>query len=474
MIGRTLAGRYYIVKKLGNGAFGQTYLAEDTQTPDKKRCVVKQLKPIQEDEFTLREAKRLFKREAEVLSKLGDENSQIPRLLAYFEEDREFYLVQEFIEGNDLSTEIAVGKILEEAEVIQILDELLDILSFVHQQKTIHRDIKPSNIMRRKKDGKLVLIDFGAVKELSTQIVSERGLTSLTIAIGTPGYMPSEQSQSRPKFASDIYALGMMAIFALTGINPDNFPKNHETESIIWRDKAQVSNELRNFIDTMVKYHFRERYTSAIEVKQALKQLLSKKKSDILDSTFITPKSKKTKIIAIPVILIIALAGGGYYWLNKSQPVPIVYENSEYAIQLKYIDNWRVVPRKTLFEPLAKFYPPEKKVKDTSVEVHFDIVNLPPGTSLEQFTNKTISKIIEFPEAKIIDSRRIELKDKIAHRVVYTRKDSSGDFISKHLQIWFLEANKAYLLVYSAPEARYDDFVTTVEDTMIPSLVVED
>ena len=163
-----IAGHYRIVKKLGSGAFGHTYLAEDTHLPDNKRCVVKQLKPNSTDDFTLATAKRLFPREAAILNKLG-EHPQIPRLLAHLEEDQEFYLVQEYIEGHDLDQEIKSGTKLEESAVVKILDEILTILTFVHQEKVIHRDLKPSNIMRRTEDGKLFLIDFGLAQKSDAQ-----------------------------------------------------------------------------------------------------------------------------------------------------------------------------------------------------------------------------------------------------------------------------------------------------------------
>ena len=266
---------------------------------------------------------------------LGSEHKQIPRLLAHFEEDGEFYLVQEFIEGQDLSQEIAVGKKLSEAEVIGILAEVLDILVFVHEQKAIHRDIKPSNIMRRDKDGQLVLIDFGAVKELATQVVDHKGLTTLTVAIGTPGYQPSEQSNSRPKFASDLYALGVMAIFALTGIEPHNLRKNPETEEIIWRDENQVNDDLGDFIDCLVKYNFRDRYFSAVEAKAAFQEMIKIPATFVPNSIQETQRSRLSgvKKIVAAIALLFSFGGGGYFYWNKlrsPEALLLTYENIDY------------------------------------------------------------------------------------------------------------------------------------------------
>ena len=292
MLGITLGNRYSIIRHLGGGGFAQTYLAEDKQLPGNHLCVVKQLKPQATDPETLQVARRLFDTEAQVLYKLGN-HDRIPRLFAFFEENQEFYLVQEFIEGHDLSQEIippqtppyqggagagspyqgGTAGVMQEDAVICILQELLEILDFVHQQNVIHRDVNPRNILRRDRDGKLVLIDFGAVKEITTQITNPQPKNSLSVSIGTPGYMPSEQAHGNPKLSSDIYAAGAIAIQFLTGINPHQMPRNPDTEEIIWQDKTSVSPEFAKILDKMVKYDFRQRYSSAGETLQAIKEL---------------------------------------------------------------------------------------------------------------------------------------------------------------------------------------------------------
>lgn len=267
MIEQVLRQRYKIIDKLGVGGAGETYVAEDLDLPvsPKPKCVVKRLHPKGVDLDT----QRLFQKEAEILYKLGQNHDQIPKLYAYFEEDGEFYLVQELIEGHNLTQEITEGKRWSEAEVIKLLEELLEVLAFVHQNNVIHRDIKPSNIMRRNRDGKLVLIDFGAVKEVSTLATNTQKTTTRTIGIGTWGYMPSEQALGKPRLSSDVYAVGMTAIFALTGIVPNQLPEDENGE-LIWQNHAQVSEELTNVLNQMVRYHFNQRYQSAIEALQEL------------------------------------------------------------------------------------------------------------------------------------------------------------------------------------------------------------
>ena len=269
MKGKTLGGRYYIIDFLGGGAFGNTYLSEDRQRPNNPLCVVKQLIPQVVNQITL----RLFNSEAKVLEKLGN-HDQIPRLYAYFQEDKEFYLVQEFIPGHNLDDEIIPNQQLSENNVIKLLREILEVLDFVHQQNVIHRDLKPNNI-RRREDGKIVLIDFGAVKEINSQVSNLPIQTNLsTVSIGTPGYMPSEQSNGKPKLSSDIYAIGMIGIQALTGIFPHQLPENPKTGEIMWRNYTQVSNALANVLDKMIRYDFRQRYQSAVETLADINSLI--------------------------------------------------------------------------------------------------------------------------------------------------------------------------------------------------------
>jgi len=260
MIGKLLDRRYQVVQILGQGGFGHTYIAEDTRRPGNPSCVVKHLQPATSDPDFLETARRLFKREAETLEKLGN-HDQIPRLLAYFEEDEEFYLVQEFVPGNPLSMELQPGVQWSESQVIHLLQDVLPILEFVHSHEVIHQDLKPHNLIRRSSDNKLVLVDFGAVKQVKMySLMTPDQLKNETIPIGTPGYMPSEQALGRPYPNSDIYALGMIAIQALTGLHPKQLGEEPATGEIIWQHHAQVSDALAAILTKMVHQHYKYRY----------------------------------------------------------------------------------------------------------------------------------------------------------------------------------------------------------------------
>ncbi|MEH2421830.1 MAG: bifunctional serine/threonine-protein kinase/formylglycine-generating enzyme family protein [Nostoc sp.] len=264
-----LVGRYEIIRELGGGGFAITFLAKDYLQPSQPLCVVKQLRP-EHNEPRIVES---FETEATILEKLG-KYSQIPQLLAHFRENKNLYIVQEFIEGHDLKQEIIPGKQLSEGYVTKLLQDVLEVLSFVHNQQVIHRDIKPENLMRRHRDGKIFLIDFGAVKELGALIVNVEGKVTSSVIIGTPGYMPNEQKNAKPIFASDIYALGVTVIQALTGISAVDFEEDAKTGEILWRHQARVSKHLANVLTKMVRRHYSLRYANATEVLQDLSKKL--------------------------------------------------------------------------------------------------------------------------------------------------------------------------------------------------------
>jgi CHASE2 domain-containing sensor protein/tRNA A-37 threonylcarbamoyl transferase component Bud32 len=271
--------RYKVIEPLGSGGFGKTYLAEDTQRPGNPKCVVKHLQPARQDQEFLDVARRLFKTEGEILELLG-KSDRIPQLLAYFEESQQFYLVQQFIPGHSLSEEIKSGKRLSEAQVIDLLQDVLRVLIFVHSHHIIHRDIKPANLIRRQQDNRLVLIDFGAVKQIQSQQTEE----NQSIAIGTAGYAPPEQLLGHPRLNSDIYALGMIGIEGLTGIPARQFQRNphgqlvfkgdSHSNAVIWYKLDNINEKLASVLDKMVAYDFIQRYQSAEEVLESLEKVL--------------------------------------------------------------------------------------------------------------------------------------------------------------------------------------------------------
>ncbi|MEL7359778.1 MAG: serine/threonine protein kinase [Cyanobacteria bacterium J06560_6] len=263
--------RYQVIRPLGEGGFGHAYLAEDTQMPSQRKCVIKQLKPITTSPEVYQVVQDRFQREAAILERLGENHSQIPRLYAYFTEAQKFYLVQEWIEGDTLE-DITVPQ--DEKVVVDIVRSLLPVLDFIHQQGIIHRDLKPENIILRNGTRQPVLIDFGAVRETMGTVMSSQNHPTSSIVIGTPGYMSAEQAAGRPIPSSDLYSLGLTAIYLLTGQMPQMLSTNMQTGELVWQQAAgHVSPQLVAILDRAVQSHPRDRYTSAGEMLNALSTL---------------------------------------------------------------------------------------------------------------------------------------------------------------------------------------------------------
>ncbi len=256
-----LRDRYRAIKGLGRGGFGATFLARDEALPGRPPCVIKQLRPSADAPQVLEMARDLFQREAKILGKIGN-HPQIPRLLDYFETNHEFFLVQEFINGNTLQQEVRRGGPFSEAGVKQYLSEILPLIQYVHSSEVIHRDIKPANIIRREEDKKLVLIDFGAVKDkVNPTKANSSEQTALTAyAIGTPGYAPPEQMAMRPVYASDLYAVGVTCIYLLTGKSPKELDYDPTTGEMLWREYVQISDHFAGVLRKLLEISVRHRY----------------------------------------------------------------------------------------------------------------------------------------------------------------------------------------------------------------------
>lgn len=265
-----LSNRYRLIRELGVGGFGKTFLAEDTHMPSRRCCVIKQLKPITNNPQIYQLIQERFQREAAILEELGDKSDQIPKLYGYFCEVGQFYLVQEWIEGQTLTSKVQREGLLSESLVKEIIENLLPVLDYVHSKRIVHRDIKPDNIILRDSDSKPVLIDFGAVRETMATLVSQANNTK-SIVIGTPGFMPGEQASGRPVYASDLYSLGLTAIYLLTGKLPQQLETEPQTGEIIWQQYAMsVSSQLRAVLERAIQPQARDRYPSARAMLDAM------------------------------------------------------------------------------------------------------------------------------------------------------------------------------------------------------------
>ncbi len=257
-----LLERYCAVRILGQGGFGRTFLAIDEGKPSRPPCVIKQLLPQAQGTSSAKKAAELFAQEAEQLEKLG-KHPQIPELFAYFTQDEQQYLVQEYIAGQTLDKELEKQGQFNEQQITKLLADMFKVLRFIHSKNVIHRDIKPENIIRRRTDKTLVLVDFGAAKVDVDPTLSVTGTM-----IGSIGYTAPEQARGKPMFASDLYSLGLTCIHLLTNVNPTELFDDYEGEWI-WRNYLgdnRVSEAMTKILNKMIERVIRKRYQSVEEI----------------------------------------------------------------------------------------------------------------------------------------------------------------------------------------------------------------
>jgi serine/threonine-protein kinase len=330
-----LSDRYRVISVLGSGGFCETFLAEDTQMPSRRTCVIKQLKPIANNPHIHQLVQKRFQREAAILEELGGVSKQIPTLYAYFQEDNQFYLVQEWVSGQTLSQKVKQSGCLKESEVRSILISLLEVLEYVHSKGIIHRDIKPDNIILRSSDNKPVLIDFGAVRETMATMVNSEGNISSSIVVGTTGFMPNEQAAGRPVFASDLYSLGLTTIYLLTGKMPEQLATDSYTAENIW-DREIVSPNFAGVLDKAIRFDLRERFHSAKAMSNALQNITNSlpQKTPIffqqpspsipVTSESVVKGSKQNAIFLNSILVAVGVMGAsviiGLFLTNSPQP----------------------------------------------------------------------------------------------------------------------------------------------------------
>lgn len=496
MIGTTLRGRYHIIKSLGSGGCGETYLAEDRDLPRNPHCVVKRLQPQSKKSSVLAIAERMFNTEAETLYKLS--HRQIPKLQANFQEHSEFYLVQDFIDGDDLSkTELKIGHKLSETEVINLLIEILEVLAYVHQQNIIHRDIKPANLMRRHSDGKICLIDFGAVKEISNLSVNPQG-QPLTVMVGTHGYMPNEQANGNPQLSSDIYAVGVIAIQALTGLNPDprsgEFKKDGNGE-LIWQNQVQIAPLFAAVLTRMVRYDFNQRYPSAVEALAAVQAVKNSNQNTYPPTspppTVVSPpnpgnpsgqqpnKPKKLnfwmkKKVIIPIAAAVIMSPFLAEIIKQLPPPPSPpppplpcqkfspYDNYEYGFKIKYPPTWR---RQAIDDPMTgeitKFMAPD----DAKAKVTIKVEKLQKTLSLAEYSQASMEEINKFfPQVTILNRQDGTLANSPAYELTYQGVDN-GVMVQK-MEMGIVRTDKAYVVIYGAETGEYNKFESTAREMM--------
>jgi len=485
-LGTVLKDRYRLERLLEiQGGQGTVYCAIDISTSVNSERVIKQFCPNYSNSKKFDLGTRLFQQESEILQKLG-KHSQIPQIFDYFELDSRFYLVQELIEGQNLAQEFKEKQQLSESEVMNLLVDTLNVLSFVHQNKYIHRDITPSNLIRNKHDRKIYLIDFGAVEEkINPENINERGDFTPTAVIGKPGYMPFEQLRGMPKFCSDIYALGMVAIEALTGLHPTNFIDENSSNPV-WRDRIPTTTHSYNsnflhLLDRMVGGNDRERYQSVEEVLQDLESInfpnsvnltsfpeRIKEKDDKTIPNVIPPRSIELLFPwLIAGISAIGLAIVGSLLIGRSETYT-AYSNAEYGINLERPEDWSVQESWNSYpDPGVTFLSPLANQKDSFQErVEISTEKLAEALSLNEYTDLATAQI-KNSNTILEPATTTTFANKEARKIAYQSEDGS----KKLTEVWAIKNQKVYIATYIAEVDKFDKYNKQAEK-IIQSLAI--
>ncbi len=405
-----LEGRYRAIALLGQGGFGRTFKAVDTEHPQQKYYAIKQFLPQQVTQKA--KAKELFEQEAQRLQILGH-HTQIPALHEYFEAGDRQYLVQEFIDGKNLAQELAeVGK-FSAPEITALLKELLPVLRTIHRQQVIHRDIKPDNIIRRPptathQRSSLVLVDFGAAKHATETTLGKTGTV-----IGSAAFIAPEQVRGKANFSSDLYSLGVTCIYLLTGLPPFDLLDSGENKWV-WRDYVEkdFDPKLAQILDKLLEPATNRRYQHA---------------EDVLKDLCKTPQRKKRPIKwAIASIFLLSVGASG---LN-----PLL---SSLRQRVNYPSTYPGDPRHTEWPPtpagLYALIDGEEqnltlKHTDVDAKVSGNIARVEVVQTFANPYNQPLEAIYKFPlpENAAVDDMEIQIGDRTIRGLIKRKEEAQA------------------------------------------------
>jgi eukaryotic-like serine/threonine-protein kinase len=497
MLGNKIHAQYDITKFLGLGRFGETYLAKSKELPGQPQCVLKRYRSQQVDQpFAL--VKKSFEVQSELLYQLG-QHDQIPRILAKIEDDENLYLVQEYIDGQMLSVELVPEKPWSQAQVVGMLQDVLGILEFIHHQNFIHQDINPKNLIRRWRDGKFVLLGCSGAKDIAG--IWKQPIDDSPIElVGTPGYISFEQEDNNPQFNTDIYALGVIAIQALTGTV--EIDKNLDTYQLSWQHLTSANLKLVAIVDRMVRPDYRNRYQLAREVSDDLRNFMQSQLQpspwDNLRPHLIFGAAAAALLmgLAIPKLLPwgneqISSAPAS---LPPSSPATIPEPDSDTAptipssptssdtktyqnkqIQINYGAQWQQEePSESTNGEVVTFWSPQER-SSFRPNLTVSIMPLPDAKmSLAQYTEESIAEIKKsVTNPKIIESKDTKLFEQPAHQVQYSGKPEGKEEVQS-LETWTVVNGKAYLLLYRALPKDYAKYLPNVFQSLSSFKILND
>jgi eukaryotic-like serine/threonine-protein kinase len=483
MLGTILHAHYQIVKVLGIGKSGTTYLAKDLDLIDSPIFVVKKIEHIHSSTEIPVLAEQLFEIQASIAHQLG-QHPQIPTLITKFEVNGNRYLVREYIDGELLSQELTPGAIWSQTQVFDFLLDLMEILKFVHSFNYIHQDINPHNIIRHREDGKFHLIGYSCVNNLGNTWRNSPDNDARNI--NDPSYTPYEQEQNVPKLTSDIYAVGAIAIQALTGRFP--LEKDAYSYELKWRAEVNIDSRLADIINRMVRPDYRNRYQSPDEVLQAL-QAFALTQIPIRHHRGIP----YLWLGAAASVLLVGFGATKFFSTATAKPQlgastaiasatpPNVRDWQNYIdktarIKVKYPATWQqqeidniVTGEQVLFTSPAH-NAGTKERENISIRVE-NLTN--PQTSLASYSRSTIAEISKYyRDAIIVESSPITIANKPGNLIVYTGKDENSLSV-KNLEVWTIDRGRAYILTYRATPDRYYQSLDTAM-TIVKSFEIDD
>ena len=321
MKGKLIRNKYFILQVLGQDVFSETFLAKDKNWFSHHRYVIKRFRPIlgnPEAEAT----RQLFYQEASILKRLSGNNPQIPQLCEYFIDGEDFYIVRKWIDGLTLKQKVQQQGKLSAVEVEQILASILSFLDYIHSYGIVYHQLKPSSIVLRRshwlnRAKELpVPIYFGGVKELETEI-NHRGL----VVAYQQEYTSPEQERGRSVYASDLYSLGLTAIYLLTGKTPAQLPLDPQTKQLVWHQEVRdLKIHLVRVIDRAICPHVSDRYSSATQMLRALHSPPVSISKRVVGETTKKPfLTSEVKVISMLFLLGLGVLGIAFLFLNPDQ-----------------------------------------------------------------------------------------------------------------------------------------------------------
>jgi serine/threonine-protein kinase len=495
MLGKTIHSHYTIVKFLGMGRSGEAYLAKDIDLPHRPICLVKKVRLSAANSSPQISPERLFDWYGETIDRLG-QHPQIPSLMARFMEGRGMYLVREYIDGEPVSKELTGGSKWTQTQAFDFLFDLVGVLGFIHSFNYIHQDINPDNIIRRSNDGRFMLVGLSSIKDLANtaNYIPDITRQDANISIGTPGYIPYEQEQNCSQFTSDIYAVGVVAIQALTGEFP--IPRDPRTYELDWRDRvSHINLRLVNIIDKMVRPDYRNRYQSTAEIFKDLQAFaltqIPPSKFDRLKPHLIFGSAACALLLGFTGMKLMSASADKSPTNNaiespqksptpNSTPTNVAksgwqsYRNPDTGIKIKYYPTWQLLENNNLLTgEKVIFVSPQQSESDKYLEhVALRVETLAnPQISLAEYTTLVTKEINKFyKRAKIIETTSISLAKNPANLLVFTGEDETGLTV-KILEVFTVKNGRAYTITYKADSKQYYAFLQTVM-TMINSFEI--